>query len=170
MAGWGTQDAWKSFLEVPFEREGTRRGQAPQERTADGEPGCVLIATGEDRVGQVLSMMMAEEGQRALVKGWHDPDLMRIIGERFRMVLLDWGSAPTLAAQLADVLRVSQRAVPIAVVVPCWSDLEVGAREAADFLINKPLRVTQIRRVLSLACRPQSRSARGASQIPAGAA
>jgi hypothetical protein len=115
-------------------------------------------------------MMVAEEGQRAVLMGWHDADLMRIIGERFRMVLLDWGSAPTPAARLADALRVSQREAPIAVVVPCWSDLEVGAREAADFLINKPLRVTQIRRVLSLACRPRLRPARGASQIPAGAA
>jgi DNA-binding response OmpR family regulator len=141
-----------------------------QERAADGEPGCVLIVTDEDRIRQVLSMMVAEGGQHAVLKGWHDPDLMHIIRERFRMVLLDWGSAPALAARLADVLRVSQREVPIAVVVPCWSDLEVGAREAADFLINKPLRVTQIRRVLSLACRPQPRLARGASQIPAGAA
>ena len=142
----------------------------PQERAADDEPGCVLIVTDEGRIGQVLSMMVAEEGRRPVLIGWHDPDLMRIIDERFRMVLLDWGSAPTLAARLADVLRLSQREAPVAVVVPCWSDLEVGAREAADFLINKPLRVTQIRRVLSLACRPRSRPARGAFQIPAGAA
>jgi DNA-binding response OmpR family regulator len=141
-----------------------------QERAADNEPGCVLIVTDEDRIGRVLSMVVAEEAQRAVLKGWHDPDLMRTISERFRMALLDWGSAPTLAARLAEALRVSQREAPIAVVVPCWSDLEVGACEAADFLINKPLRVTQIRRVLSLACRPQSRPARGASQIPAGAA
>lgn len=142
----------------------------PQEGAADDEPGCVLIVTDEDRIRRVLSMMVAEEGQRAVLRAWRDPDLMRIIGERFRMVLLDWGSAPTLAARLADALRISQREAPIAAVVPCWSDLEVGAREAADFLINKPLRVTQVRRVLSLACRPQSRPARGAPQIPAGAA
>lgn len=141
-----------------------------QERAADDEPGCVLIVTDEGRIGQVLSMMVAEEGQRAVLVGWRDPDLTRIIGERFRMVLLDWASAPTLAARLADALRLSQREAPIAAVVPSWSDLEVGAREAADFLINKPLRVTQIRRVLSLACRPRSRPARSASQIPAGAA
>ena len=145
-------------------------GKPSQQRAADDERGCVLIVTDEDRIRQVLSMMVAEEGQRAVLMGWHDADLMRIIGERFRMVLLDWGSAPTLAARLADALRASQREALIAVVVPCWSDVEVGAREAADFLINKPLRVAQIRRALSLACRPQSRPARGASQIPAGAA
>lgn len=142
----------------------------PQERAADDGPGRVLIVTDEDRIRQVLSMMAAEEGQRAVSKSWHDPDLMHTIGERFRMALLDWGSAPTLAARLAEALRASQREAPIAVVVPCWSDLEVGASEAADFLINKPLRVSQVRRVLSLACRPRSRPARGASQIPAGTA
>jgi len=74
-------------------------GKPSQQRAADDERGCVLIVTDEDRMRQVLSMMVAEEGQRAVLMGWHDADLMRIIGERFRMVLLDWGSAPTLAAR-----------------------------------------------------------------------
>ena len=85
------------------------------------------------------------------------------------MVVRDWGSALTLAARLADVVRFSQSGTPIAVLVPCWSDVEVGARQAADFLINKPLRVTQIRRVLALACGPRSRAAGRAPQILAGA-
>jgi hypothetical protein len=115
-------------------------------------------------------MMVAEEGGRPVLKGWRDPDLTRIIEERFRMVVLDWGWAPTLAARLADSFRLGQSRTPIAVLVPCWSELEVGARRVADFFINKPLRVTQIRRVLSLACSSRVRTARGASQIPAGAA
>ena len=114
-------------------------------------------------------MMVAEEGQRPVLADWRNLDLMRIIEGRFRMVVLDWGSAPTLAARLADVVRFSQSGTPIAVLVPCWSDFEVGARQAADFLINKPLRVTQIRRVLALACGPRSRAAGRAPQILAGA-
>jgi hypothetical protein len=110
-------------------------------------------------------MMVAEEGQRPVLADWRNLDLMRIIEGRFRMVVLDWGSAPTLAARLADVVRFSQSGTPIAVLVPCWSDVEVGARQAADFLINKPLRVTQIRRVLALACGPRSRAAGRAPQI-----
>ena len=136
---------------------------------ADHEPACILIVSDEDRVRQVLSMMVAEEGQRPVLADWRNLDLMRIIEGRFRMVVLDWGSAPTLAARLADVVRFSQSGTRIAVLVPCWSDVEVGARQAADFLINKPLRVTQIRRVLALACGSQSRAAGRAPQILAGA-
>ena len=145
-------------------------GKASRERAADDEPACILIVSDEDRVRQMLSMMVAEEGERPVVEDWRNLDLTRIIEGRYRMVVLDWGSAPTLAARLADVVRYSHSGTPIAVLVPCWSDLEVGARRAADFLINKPLRVTQIRRVLALACRPQSRAADRAPQIPAGAA
>jgi DNA-binding response OmpR family regulator len=113
-------------------------------------------------------MMVAEEGQRPVLKSWREPDLTSTIDERLRMVVLDWGSAPRLAARLARVIRARQRETPIAVLVPCWSDLEVGARRAADFLLTKPLRVTQIRRVLALASHSRSRATRRASQIPMG--
>jgi DNA-binding response OmpR family regulator len=141
----------------------------PQEGAADNEPGRVLIVADEDRVRQLLSMMVAEEGQRPVQKGWRDPDLTGTIGERFRMVVLDWGSAPRLAARLAGAIRASQRETPIAVLVPCWSDLEVGAREAADFFFTKPLRVTEIRRVLALTFGSRSRVVGRASEIPMGA-
>jgi len=144
-------------------------GRPSQARAADDEPGRILIVADEDRVRQVLSMMVAEEGQRPVLKGWGDPDLTGVIDERFRMVVLDWGSAPRLAARLAGAIRVRQREMPIAVLVPCWSDLEVGARQAADFFLTKPLRVTQLRRVLALASGSRSRAARRASQIRAGA-
>ena len=86
------------------------------------------------------------------------------------MVVLDWGSAPRLAAHLTGAIRASQRETLIAVLVPCWSDLEVGARRAADFLLTKPLRVTQIRQVLALASSARSPAARRVSQIRVGAA
>ena len=114
-------------------------------------------------------MMVAEEGERPLLKGWRDPDLTDAIDERFRMVVLDWESAPRLAARLAGAIRVRQRETPIAVLVPCWSDLEVGARQAADFFLTKPLRVTQMRRVLAQASGSRSRAIRRASQIRSGA-
>jgi DNA-binding response OmpR family regulator len=144
-------------------------GKPSRERAADEGPGRILIVADEDRVRQALSMMVAEEGQRSLLKGWRDPDLTGTIDERFRMVVLDWESAPRLAASLAGAIRVRQRETPIAVLVPCWSDLEVGARQAADFFLAKPLRVTQIRRVLALASGSRSRAARRVSQIAMGA-
>lgn len=140
-------------------------GGPSRELAAEGEPGCVLIVAGEERVRQVLSMMVAEEGQRPVLKDWREPNLMRTVNERFLMVVLDWASAPTQAARLAAALRHSQPKTPIAVLVPCWSDLEVGAREAADFLISKPLRITQIRRVLAPACSSRPRAPRRASYV-----
>jgi DNA-binding response OmpR family regulator len=145
-------------------------GKPSRERAADDEPGRILIVADEDRVRQVLAMMVAEEGQHPVLKGWRDPDLTDAIDGRFGMVVLDWGSAPRLAARLAGAIRVRQPETPIAVLVPCWSDLEVGARRAADFFLTKPLRVTQIRRVLAPASGSRSRAARRAPQIPMGAA
>ena len=145
-------------------------GKPSRERAADNEPGRILIVADEDCVRQVLSMMVAEEGQRPVLKGWRDPDLTDAIDGRFGMVVLDWESAPRLAARLAGAIRVRQPETPIAVLVPCWSDLEVGARRAADFFLTKPLRVTQIRRVLAPASGSRSRAARRAPQIPMGAA
>lgn len=145
-------------------------GKPSHELVAEDEPGRILIVTDEERVRQVLGLMVAEEGQRPVLKDWREPDLMRTIDERFRMVVLDWGSAPMSAARLAAAVRLSQHKTLIAVLVPCWSDLEVGAREVADFLISKPLRVTQIRRVLALACSSRSRAGGRASHVPAGMA
>lgn len=145
-------------------------GKPSRERAADNEPGRVSIVADEDRVRQALSMMVAEEGQRPVLKSWRDPDLTDAIDERFRMVVLDWESAPRLASHLANDIRVRQPETSIAVLMPCWSDLEVGARRAADFFLTKSLRVTQIRRVLAPASGSRSRAARRASQIPMGAA
>jgi len=143
-------------------------GKPSRERAADNEPGRILIVADEDRVRQVLSMMVAEEGQRPVLKGWRDPDLTDAIDGRFGMVVLDWGSAPRLAARLADAIRVRQPETPIAVLIPCWSDLEVGARRAADFFFTKPLRVTQVRRVLTLASASRSPVPGRASPMRAG--
>jgi len=112
-------------------------------------------------------MLVAEEGQRPVLKGWRDPDLSSTTDERFRMVVLDWGSAPRLAARLARVIRAAQPETPIAVLMPCWSDLEVGARRAADFFFTKPLRVNQVRRVLAQASAPTAPATGRTSQIRA---
>ena len=143
-------------------------GKPSRERAADNEPGRILIVADKDRVRRVVSMMMAEEGQQPVLKGWRDPGLIDAIDERFGMVVLDWGSAPRLAAHLAGAIRVRQRETPVAVLVPCWSDLEVGARQAADLFLTKPLRVTQIRRVLALASASRSPAPRRVSPIRAG--
>jgi hypothetical protein len=115
-------------------------------------------------------MMVAEEGQRPALRSWRDPDRADAIDERFRMVVLDWESAPRLVSHLAGAIRARQPETPIAVLVPCWSDLEVGGLARADFFLIKPLRVTQIRRVLAPASGSRSRAASRASQIPMGAA
>ena len=143
-------------------------GGPPRERAADDEPGRILIVADEDRVRQVLSMLVAEEGQRPVLKDWRDPDLSSVTDERFRMAVLDWASAPRLAAHLARAIRGVQPETPIVILVPCWSDLEVGARRAADFFLTKPLRVNQVRRVLALASAPAAPATGRMSQVRSG--
>ena len=114
--------------------------------------------------------MVAEEGKQPVLASWCGPDLPGTIDEGFRMVVLDWGSALTPATRLAGTIRTSQRETSITALVPCWSDLEVGAHRAADFFISKPFQVSQIRRVPALASSPRTRAVGHVPKRPAGSA
>lgn len=49
---------------------------------------------------------------------------------------------------LARRLRAQAPAVPIAVVLTCWSESELEARSAAEFVMHAPLRKSEVSRVL----------------------
>lgn len=55
-----------------------------------------------------------------------------------------------LAVALARRLRLQAPAVPIAVVLTCWSESEPEARSAAEFVLHAPLRESQISAVLQV--------------------
>lgn len=80
------------------------------------------------------------------------------------------GQASTLAGRPADAVCFRQREMPMSALAPSWSDSEVGDRPVAGFLMSKPLRVTQIRRVLTLACGPRTEAAGRVLKTPAGTA
>jgi hypothetical protein len=55
-----------------------------------------------------------------------------------------------LAVALARRLRTQAPAVPIAVVLPCWSESEPEARSTAEFVIHAPLRESEVNSVLEV--------------------
>lgn len=55
-----------------------------------------------------------------------------------------------LAVVLARRLRIQAPAVPIAVVLTCWSECELEARSAAEFVLHAPLRKSEVTRVLEI--------------------
>jgi hypothetical protein len=55
-----------------------------------------------------------------------------------------------LAVALARRLRAQAPAVPIAVVLTCWSECEPEAQSAAEFVIHAPLRESEVTRVLEI--------------------
>jgi hypothetical protein len=55
-----------------------------------------------------------------------------------------------LAVALAHRLRTQAPAVPIAVILPCWSESELEARSTAEFVIHAPLRQSEVNGVLEV--------------------
>lgn len=55
-----------------------------------------------------------------------------------------------LAVALARRLRAQAPAVPIAVILTCWSESEIEARSTAEFVIHAPLRETEVNGVLDV--------------------
>jgi hypothetical protein len=53
-----------------------------------------------------------------------------------------------LAVALARRLRARAPAVPIAVVLTCWSECELEAKSAAEFVMHAPLREAEVNGVL----------------------
>jgi hypothetical protein len=55
-----------------------------------------------------------------------------------------------LAVAMARRLRAQAPAVPIAVILTCWSESEIEARSTAEFVIHAPLRETEVNSVLEV--------------------
>jgi hypothetical protein len=55
-----------------------------------------------------------------------------------------------LAVALARRLRAQAPAIPIAVILTCWSESEIEARSTAEFVIHAPLRETEVNGVLEV--------------------
>ena len=51
---------------------------------------------------------------------------------------------------LARRLRGLAPAVPIAVILTCWSECELEARSAVEFVLHAPLRKSEVMRVLEI--------------------
>ena len=121
----------------------------------------------DDRTGCDVLWKVAEGGKRRVLGGRRDSDLQPTIDEGLRMVVLDWRPPPpTLVTRLADVIRSGQREASTTALTPCGNDSEVGAHPAAGFFIAKPCHLTQIRRVLALACSPRTAAVGHVPKMP----
>jgi hypothetical protein len=74
-------------------------------------------------------------------------DEVVVAGAELLIIEADGGG---LAVALARRLRAQVPAVPIAVVLPCWSESETEARSTAEFVIHTPLRESEVKGVLEV--------------------
>ena len=109
----------------------------------------------------MLAAIGEEEGYLVDTISWRDEGLREALGQHQHLVMLDWVSPP-LAAPLVNLIRREHASTRIVVMIPSWSDLESGARLAADLVLHKPLRVNQVRRVLA-EVRPPARHVHSAA-------
>lgn len=72
-------------------------------------------------------------------------DEVALVGAGLLIVEADRGG---LAVALARRLRARAPAVPIAVVLTCWSDSELEAQSAVEFVMHAPLREVEVNGVL----------------------
>jgi hypothetical protein len=74
-------------------------------------------------------------------------DEVVVAGAELLIIEADRGG---LAVALARRLRAQVPAVPIAVVLPCWSESEPEARSTAEFVVHAPLRENEVNGVLEV--------------------
>ena len=138
--------------EAPPRRNGSHTGPQPPpspSRASKRTPTAPLVALVDVRPGslQLLEGLCVARGREVVCCSPAPPliDEAALTGVELLLIEADRGG---LAVALARRLRAQAPAVPIAVVLTCWSECEADAQSAAEFVIHAPLREREINGVL----------------------
>jgi hypothetical protein len=132
-------------------RPSAKRPSASDSRAVQRAPAVPLVALVEVRPGsrRLFEAVCTAHGCHVVCFS-SDPssvDEAVVAGAELLIIEADRGG---LAVGLARRLRAQVPAVPIAVVLPCWSESEPEARSTAEFVIHAPLRQNEISGVLEV--------------------
>jgi hypothetical protein len=128
-----------------------KRPLPPELRAAQPAPAAPLVALVEVRPAsrRLFETVCAAHGCQVVCLPPEpcSADEATLAGAELLIIEADRGG---LAVSLARRLRAQVPAVPIAVVLPCWSESEPEARSTAEFVIHSPLRQNEIGGVLEV--------------------
>jgi hypothetical protein len=125
----------------------------------------VLVEVGQEQ-REVLRQACIAAGYSPVFRTLHDASTGRL-GQWADVVVVE---SDLGFRALRSVEKARQAGSPrVGVLVNWWSDLELDAREAADFVLHVPLTPEEIRDVLVTAIPVQATDAAGADIIPTAA-
>jgi hypothetical protein len=125
----------------------------------------VLVEVGQEQ-REVLRQACVAAGYSPVFRTLHDASTGRL-GQWADVVVVE---SDLGFRALRSVEKARQAGSPrVGVLVNWWSDLELDAREAADFVLHVPLTPEEIRDVLVTAIPVQATDAAGADIIPTAA-
>jgi hypothetical protein len=125
----------------------------------------VLVEVGQEQ-REVLRQACVAAGYSPVFRTLHDASTGRL-GQWADVVVVE---SDLGFRALRSVEKARQAGSPrVGVLVNWWSDLELDAREAADFVLHVPLTPEEIRDVLVAAIPVQATDAAGADIIPTAA-
>jgi hypothetical protein len=132
-------------------RPSSKRPSPPDSRAVQRAPATSVVALVEVRPGsrRLIEAACVAHGCQVVCFSSASPsvDEAVVAGAELLIIEADRGG---LAVALARRLRAQAPAVPIAVVLPCWSESEPEARSTAEFVIHAPLRESEVSGVLEI--------------------
>jgi hypothetical protein len=132
-------------------RRSTKRAVPPDSRRVHEPPPAPLVALAEVRPESrlLIEAACARHGCRVVCIPYDlsSADEAALAESELLIIEADRGGG---ALEMARRLRAQAPAVPIAVVLPYWSESEIEARSAAEFVIHAPLRDSEVNGVLEV--------------------
>lgn len=132
-------------------RPSARRPFPPDSRPVQRAPATPVVALVGVRPGsrRLIEGVCAAHGCQVVCfsSAPSSVDEVVVAGAELLIIEADRGG---LAVALARRLRAQVPAVPIAVVLPCWSESEPEARSTAEFVVHAPLRENEVNGVLEV--------------------
>jgi hypothetical protein len=132
-------------------RPSEKQPSPPDSRTAQRAPAAPVVALVEVRPGsrRLIEGACAAHGCQVVCfsSAPSSVDEVAVAGAELLIIEADRGG---IAVALARRLRAQAPAVPIAVVLPSWSESESEARSTAEFVIHAPLRQNEVNGLLEV--------------------
>jgi hypothetical protein len=132
-------------------RPSAKRPSSPDSQAVRRAPATPLVALVEVRPGsrRLIEGVCTAHGCQVACFSSAPPSAGEAVvaGAELLIIEADRGG---LAVSLARRLRAQAPAVPIALILPCWSESELDARSTAEFVIHAPLRQNEVNGVLEV--------------------
>jgi hypothetical protein len=132
-------------------RRSAKRPFPPESRPVRRAPASPLVALVEVRPGsrRLIEGVCVAHGCKVVCFSPAPSSVDEVVAAGAELLIIE-ADRGGLAVALAHRLRAQAPAIPIAVVLPSWSESEPEARSTAEFVIHAPLRESEVKGVLEV--------------------